>query len=163
MLMGIRNLFSLKIIIGAFSFAICIFAVLLGVLWSAKATSIARAPATALLNIIEVPTKTSPAPTPKATATISPLASQEAPIQSEAIHIGDYVQITGTGGDGLRLHSTAGVSTNVQYLAIDSEVFIVKDGPINSDGYVWWLLKEPYAENELGWGVENYLSVIQNP
>jgi len=79
------------------------------------------------------------------------------------IKIGDYVQVTGTGGDGLRLHETAGVASKVNYIAIDSEVFIVKDGPVDADGYVWWELQDPYTDDMVGWGVANYLAVVQNP
>jgi hypothetical protein len=83
--------------------------------------------------------------------------------ENTIIKIGDYVQVSGTGGAGLRLHSSAGVSYPVNYLAMGAEVFIVKDGPINADGYTWWLLQDPYTKKDVGWGVADYLSVISNP
>jgi hypothetical protein len=163
MFRSLRNWLNFKVIFGAIAFALCVFAIFLGILWSAKADTIPMAPATALLNIIEAPTETLPAPASTMTPTMNPSASQGVPLPSGEIDIGDYVQVSGTGGDGLRLHETAGVSGKVQYIAIDTEVFLVKEGPIDADGYIWWLLQDPYTENAVGWGVANYLSVVQNP
>jgi hypothetical protein len=97
------------------------------------------------------------------TPTLNPYSTQEAGLPGVQITLGDFVQVSGTGGDGLRLHVTPGVSSDVDYVAIESEVFITKDGPVDSDGYYWWLLRDPYSEKTLGWGVENYLSVVKNP
>ena len=83
---------------------------------------------------------------------LTPTSSQPVPPPSSDIAIGDYVQVSGTGGDGLRLHKEAGVSSEVRYIAIESEVFLVKDGPIDTDGYIWWLLQDPYTDNAGGLG-----------
>jgi len=163
MFRSIRNWFNFKVILGAIFFAMCVFTVLLGLLWSAKAKTIVEIPATALLNIIEAPTQTLPAPIQTLTPTLDASSSPQAPVRGAEINIGDYVQVSGTGGDGLRLHATAGVSGEVRYIAIDTEVFLVKEGPIDADGYVWWLLQDPYKDNSVGWGVENYLIVVENP
>jgi hypothetical protein len=156
-----------KVIIGAVIFGLGIFAVLVAILWSAKAAQTAQTPATAIIKVIDAPTQTpiglvlTPTPTP----TLKPSSSQAAltPVGNASIVIGDYVQVSGTGGDGLRLHNTAGVSSKVNYVAIESEVFLVKDGPIDADGYIWWELEDPYNKNAVGWGVSNYLAVVQNP
>jgi hypothetical protein len=71
--------------------------------------------------------------------------------------------VSGTGGTGLRLHKEAGVSSEVDYVAIEAEVFLVEDGPLDADGYVWWLLQDPFTDNVVGWGAANYLAVVQNP
>lgn len=149
--------------LGAIIFAVCVISALLLLLWSAKAKTIAQAPATAILNIIEAPTETPPLPMATATSTPEPTSSQQLPTPGGEIRLGDYVQVSGTGGDGLRLHAAAGVTSEVRYLAIDSEVFVVKEGPIDADGYVWWLLEDPYTEGSVGWGVANYLAVMKNP
>jgi len=163
MFRSIRDWFNFKVIFGAIFFAMCVFTVLLGLLWSAKAKTIVEIPATALLNIIEAPTETLPAPIRTLTPTLDASSTQQAPVPGGDINIGDYVQVSGTGGDGLRLHVTAGVSGEVKYIAIDTEVFLVKEGPVDADGYVWWLLQDPYTDNSVGWGVGNYLSVVTNP
>lgn len=149
--------------LGAIFFALCIFVFLMGILWSVKADTIPKAPVTALLNVIDAPTETPPITVIPTAPTPENLSTQAVPLPASEINIGDYVQVSGTGGDGLRLHAAAGVASKVEYVAIDSEVFLVKEGPIDADGYMWWLLKDPFTENTVGWGVANYLSVIQNP
>jgi hypothetical protein len=163
MLRIIRNLFNIKVILGAIIFAAGVFAILLLILWSLKAENNIPAPGTAILNIIEVPTQTPPAPITTPTQVLTPTSAQSVPLPSGEIAIGDYVQVNGTGGNGLRLHVTAGISGEVHYIAIEAEVFLVKDGPINADGYIWWQLQDPYTDNAVGWGVSNYLVVVQNP
>jgi hypothetical protein len=163
MLKGLRSIFSVKVVFGAIIFAVGIFSVFVLILWSAKASDIAQTPATAILNVIEVPTGTAIAPMQTPTQLTTPSSSQPAPPPSGDIGIGDYVQVNGTGGAGLRLHKSAGVSSDVQYVAIDTEVFTVKNGPIEADGYVWWQLQDPYTNNAAGWGVSNYLVVVPNP
>jgi hypothetical protein len=159
----LRNLLNFKVILGAIIFAVGVFAVLVGILWSAKAKSISQVPATAILNIIEAPTETPLAPITTPTPVVSPSPSQQVPPASGDITVGDFVQVSGTGGTGLRLHKTAGVSSEVDYVAIEAEVFLVKDGPLDADGYVWWLLQDPFTDNVVGWGAANYLAVVQNP
>jgi hypothetical protein len=163
MLKIIRNLLNIKVIIGAIIFAVGIFAVLVIILWSAKAESITQVPATAILHVIEAPTETPLAPSATQTPVPTPTSAEQVPLPSGDIAIGDYVQVSGTGGDGLRLHLEAGVSSDVRYIAIESEVFLVKDGPIVADGYTWWRLQDPYTENAVGWGVGNYLVIVNNP
>ena len=159
----LRNLLNIKVILGAIIFGVGIFAVLVCILWTAKAKTNPQVPATAILNIIKAPTQTALAPKETSTPAATPTSSQREPPPSVDIAINDYVQVSGTGGDGLRLHKTAGVSGEVRYIAIEAEVFLVKDGPIEADGYIWWLLQDPYTENQAGWGVGNYLVVVQNP
>jgi hypothetical protein len=163
MFTSIRGWLNLKVVLGGIIFAVCVFAILLGVLWSARAQNTRTAPSTALLSVIEVPTITPPMPVSTPTPSQTPTSEQQEPIPMGDIKIGDYVQVTGTGGDGLRLHETAGVAGKVNYVATDAQVFKVKDGPIDADGYVWWELQDPYTDDVVGWGVANYLAVVQNP
>ena len=160
---NLRSLVNFKVIFGAIVFAVLIFSMLVAVLWTAKATEISAVPATAIVKVIEAPTATKipPQQTPTSQPTPGEAGQEPAPIAN--LTIGNYVQVSGTGGDGLRLHESAGVSSKVQYIAMESEVFVVKDGPMDADGYVWWLLEDPYSENASGWGVANYLAIIQNP
>ena len=159
----LRTLLNIKVILGAIVFAIGVFAVLVGIIWTAKAKGIIQVPATAILNIIEAPTETPLGQITTPTPALTPTSSQEVPPPSGDIAIGNYVQVSGTGGEGLRLHNTAGVASKVNDIAIEAELFLVKDGPIDADGYIWWELQDPYTENVVGWGVANYLKVVQNP
>jgi hypothetical protein len=109
------------------------------------------------LTVIPAPTATSNAPP---TPTIDPFAPTPVPT---GIAIGNYVQITGTDGEGLRLRSEPGLNSSPVFLGFDSEVFIVRDGPVASDGYVWWYLVAPYDETRVGWAAADFLSYIPSP
>jgi len=160
----LRIWLNFKVLLGAVFFALFIFAAFLFLLWSAKVKSAAQIPGTAILNIIEAPTMTPLLPIMTPTPTVEPTPTgQQVPLPSGDIKVGDYVQVTGTGGDGLRLHDTAAVSSKVHYFAIEAEVFLVKEGPTVADGYTWWYLQDPYNEAASGWVVANYLAVVQNP
>lgn len=116
---------------------------------------------TALLQVITLPseTPTVAAPTPAAeTAPTELLPSAPGNIVLEA-----YVQVIGTGGDGLRMRSSPSLDGDIQFLGLESEVLQVKDGPRQADGYTWWFLVAPYDPQVKGWAVANYLQVVQNP
>ena len=118
---------------------------------------------TAALTVIPViPTNTPfPTRTPSPTETV-PSDIPPSP-DPGGFTLDSYVQITGTGGDGLRLRETPGLAGKVLFLGLESEVFIVKDGPREEDGYIWIFIVAPYDTNVSGWAVSNYLEIIQNP
>ncbi len=159
----LKTFLNFKVVFGAILFGVGVFILLMWFLWSAKSNNNAQVPATAILKIIAAPTQTPVGIMITATPTQSSPISHATPTPSADIAIGKYVQVSGTEGDGLRLHSSAEVSSKVNYIAIDAEMFLVKGGPIEADGYVWWELQDPYDKNAVGWGVANYLSVVQNP
>jgi hypothetical protein len=77
--------------------------------------------------------------------------------------VGAYVQIAGTGGDGLRLRAEPGLQSRVLFLALEAEVFLVTGGPRDADGYTWWYLEAPAEKSRQGWAASNFLAVVQNP
>jgi hypothetical protein len=79
------------------------------------------------------------------------------------IEIGVYVQISGTGGEGLRLRSGPGVKNAPLFLGMEAEVYQVKDGPKDADGYTWWYLEAPYDQNRKGWAASKYLTIVASP
>jgi len=79
----------------------------------------------------------------------------------EAFNIESYVQITGTGGNGLRLRASPGTDADVNFIAAELEVFKIIGGPIQLGDYIWWQLIAPYDENRQGWAVSDFLSVIE--
>lgn len=109
------------------------------------------------VTMIPASTSTSNAPP---TATIDPFAPTPAPT---GIAIGNYVQISGTDGEGLRIRSEPGLNGNPDFLGFDSEVFIVRDGPREVDGYIWWYLVAPYDESRAGWAASDFLTYIPSP
>lgn len=152
-----------KVLLAAIVFGLGMVAVLVVILYSARAPQTSQTPATAIVKIISAPTQTPPGIIFTPTPTPAPTVVQSTPTPSGDIAMGLYVQVSGTGGDGLRLHNAANVASKVNYVAIDAEVFIVMAGPVEADGYIWWELQDPVTKNAIGWGVANYLSVVKNP
>jgi hypothetical protein len=84
-------------------------------------------------------------------------------LTENTIGIGAYVQISGTGGVGLRIRSAPGISSTPQFVAMENEVFSIIDGPIVMDDITWWLLEASYDKNRQGWAAGQYLAVINQP
>jgi len=112
------------------------------------------------LTLIPAPTSTPPT-TP--TLTPDPLQVGTPTAPAGTIAVGVYVQITGTGGDGLRLRSAPGLTGELLFLGEDAEVFLVRDGPQEANGYTWWYLVAPYDESRAGWAASNFLTVVPPP
>jgi len=120
--------------------------------------------APAVLTIIPPPTSTPRYVVPTLTPTLAtPLATATTPPLPGAFAIGVYVQISGTGGQGLHLRAQPGLGNAPLFLGYDAEVYLITDGPVQADGYTWWHLTAPYDQLRSGWAVEDYLSVIPKP
>lgn len=148
---------------GALTVGGVLFAALLFGLWLARPTPAPKGPATALIKIIPRPSSTPLLPTLPPSATVTPTLAESVPTPSGEIHIGDYVQVSGTGGVGLRVRSEPSLQASLVFLAIEAEVLRVTDGPRQADGYTWWRLVAPYDETLQGWAVANYLVAIETP
>ena len=156
--MTARQLFNRWVILGAILFAgllILIAAVSIGWTTPLQSSTVGFAPAD--LTVIPVSTSTSSAPP---TPTIDPFAPSPTPT---GLAPGNYVQITGTEGQGLRIRATPGLDGEFVFLGYDSEVFVIKDGPQTVDGYVWWYLVAPYDDTRAGWAAADFLSFIPSP
>lgn len=156
--MNPRQLFNKWVILGAILFAgflVLITAISIGLTSARQNADVGFAPAD--LTVIAAPTSTSSAP---ATPTIDPFAPTPAPT---GIALGNYVQITGTEGQGLRIRSEPGLNGESVFLGFDSEVFIIQDGPRESDGFIWWYLVAPYDETRVGWAASDFLTYIPSP
>jgi hypothetical protein len=109
---------------------------------------------TAVIAIIPAPTST-----PTLNPDLFPTQTQEAQNESiDGIRVGIFVQITGTGNGGLRFRSSPGTANDTLFIASESEVFEVKEGPIAKDNFIWWYLAAPYDTSRSGWAVAQYLS-----
>lgn len=141
--------------------AIVMFAILLVGLRLIKPAAATTEQPTAVMTVILAPTSTPLLPA-DLYATQTPTPHAEAVI--DGIGKGLYVQIFGTGGDGLRLRAEASTTAEVRFLGYESEVFLVNEGPKNSDGYIWWYLTAPYDESRSGWAVADYLEpIVEQP
>jgi len=117
---------------------------------------------TAALTVIPAPTETLAPPT---LSTTTPTSNVDAPSGPGAgiLAVGAYVQIFGTEGEGLRVREGPGLGHEPLFLALESEVFMIIDGPQRADEYTWWRLAAPYDETLNGWSVENYLLPVDEP
>jgi len=156
--MNARQLFNKWVILGALlltGFLLLITAISIGLTAAHQASEVGFAPAD--VTMIPASTSTSSAPP---TPTIDPFASPTSPA---GIAMGNYVQITGTEGQGLRIRKAPGLDGEFEFLAYDSEVFVVQDGPRDVDGYVWWYLVAPYDDSRVGWAAADFLSYVPAP
>ena len=156
--MNARQLFNGWVILGAVLIAgllILVTAISIGLTKPPQASDVGFVPAD--LTMIPAPTLTSGAPP---TPTIDPFAPSPVPT---GIAIGNYVQISGTEGQGLRIRSTPGLAGEFVFLGYDSEVFVIQDGPRTVDGYTWWYLVAPYDETRVGWAASDFLTYIPSP
>jgi hypothetical protein len=156
--MNARQLFNKWVILGALGlagFLLLVTAISIGLTAARPNSEVGFAPAD--LTVIPIPTSTSSAPP---TATIDPFAL---PTTTTGIAIDNYVQINGTEGQGLRIRKDPGLGGEFEFLAYDSEVFVVKDGPREQDGYIWWYLVAPYDDTRNGWAAADFLSYVPAP
>lgn len=162
--MRIRNwldrLLDPWVIIGAVGFGLSLALATLFLLWATRKVPANSGMATAVITIVQLPTETPPVPTPTpGTPTPSPVPLPN----SEDISIGAYVEIAGTGGEGLRFRIEPSLQSQILFLGMDAEVFQVEDGPREADEHTWWFLVAPFDETRQGWVVSDYLAVVQNP
>lgn len=119
------------------------------------ANSVTAVP-TAQLVVIPLPEDT---PTPDISQLPTAIPT-EIQIGNGDIRLGAFVQVFNTSGSGLQIRSGAGVQNPPNFIALDAEVFEVKDGPVDADGYTWWFLAAPYDDSRSGWAASAYLEVI---
>ena len=156
------SIFSLWVIAGSIGIACMLLTMTSTVLLWGRLTSAPAAPSTAILEIQPAvfPTSTSIVP-----ASLPPNALEATPqiTPGGELAIGAYVQVAGTGGDGLRMRDQPGLNGDILLVASEAEVFEVDDGPVEMDGYVWWHLKGPFDPARQGWAVASFLGIVQNP
>jgi hypothetical protein len=107
-----------------------------------------------------------PAPSPTISsenANITETPSSANAIEINGVKTGAYVQVFGTGGTGLRLHSEPGATAQTIVIASENEGFLVVDGPRDLDGHIWWKLEAPYQSTRGGWAAADFLSPIITP
>jgi len=156
-----RYILSPWVIGGTILVGVLMLCATLALLYATRPSRQSAPAATPIVNVIPLPSAT-PTPLP-ATPTSEAAPTQPVPPASGDIVVGAFVQVTGTGGDGVRLRSEPGLNGTVRFLGLEAEVFQVNEGPQQADGYTWWFLVAPYDASVQGWAVANYLNVVQNP
>ena len=115
--------------------------------------------ATPVITMVSAPSLTPTFIQPSATP--APTATTVFFLPEGVIGVGAYVQVSGTEGAGLRMRSEPGLDGAVEFTALDSEVFLVIDGPVEEDGYQWWHLEAPYDASRNGWSAGDFLTPIE--
>src|SRR5450756_2414210 len=69
---------------------------------------------------------------------LSSLLSMPFSALAETLTVGTAVQVTGTGGDGLNVRSSAATSGTVVGAEKDGARGVVQEGPVASGGFIWW-------------------------
>jgi hypothetical protein len=157
------SLRSIPVLLGAFGLGFLLLALVVLLAIFSPLTNPEEELPTAILTIVPGPTSTLFVPTatasrvPSVTADIPP-----SPIPG-MIGVGAYVQIFGTEGAGLNIREAAGLSSDINFVAYDAEVFEVRDGPVVTDDITWWFLVTPVDEARSGWAAANYMSVVPRP
>ncbi len=137
---------------------------LLGLYWLSLSQAKPRSlpPSTAAVTVIPAATATSSIVVPPTNTPSPTLPAPPSPVPGTIV-IGGFVQITGTGSEGLNMREEPSLDANIRYLGFEAEVFEVREGPVEAAGFVWWYLVGFSDESRNGWAVANYLDVIQNP
>lgn len=158
-----RGIFDRYVFIGAVVIAVLLLAATLAFLWYTRPGPSPRSASTAVLNVIAAPTVT-PRPVTPTMVSGFPAPSDQPPTPVPGqVSIGAQVQITNTGGDGLRLRTEPGLETQVLFLGAEGETFKVSDGPQEADGYIWWYLEGQDNPSRSGWAVTDFLALSEVP
>jgi hypothetical protein len=157
----IKQVFSPKVLVAILLIASALLCGSLAYILAARpaATSRTLAPALSALTVIPAPTST-PLTLPPTLTPVPPTPEASLTPAPGQIAVGVYVQISGTGGDGLHIRATPGLSGASLFLGYDSEAFLVTKGPEVVDGYTWWYLTASYDSARSGWAAQDYLSTI---
>lgn len=154
-----KRLNLIVVLIGlVMAFGLC--AVIAALINGIKPSNSALAASTAVLTVIPAPSST-PLPLPEEAETATPTPSGD--VSPDGIAVGMYVQISGTGGDGLKMRVGPGMKSDTIFLGMEAEVYQVKDGPKYADDYTWWFLEAPYDATRKGWAASKYLTIVASP
>ncbi|MHC1785065.1 MAG: SH3 domain-containing protein [Anaerolineaceae bacterium] len=155
-----RNHLSPWIIPGAIIFMGILFGLCGLTLWIISPDTAAQEPQISAITSIPASTST-PQPAPGSEGNVT--EEDGSSVDTSGIALELYVQITNTGGDGLKLRSGPGTSSPARFLGKEGEVFQVKDGPRIADGFTWWFLVTPYDEHRSGWAASDFFLLIDTP
>lgn len=109
------------------------------------------------LVLLELPTAT---PAPVADATDTPVVAAEQPSDDQdqdqpnkdtALQVGTMAHVVNIGLASLRARSEPGINQPIELHFIEGEQVEVIEGPVEADGFMWWLVQ---GEEGAGWIVE---------
>ena len=90
-------------------------------------------------------------------ALLTSLMSMHFSALAETLIVGSAVQVTGTGGDGINVRSSADSSAAVVGVEKDGARGVVQEGPVTSGSLTWWRVQ--WNTGVMGWSAATYLKV----
>ena len=155
------RLFTPKVFIGAVVVAVSLLVLTFG--WILLSAPPAPNASGLMAKVTDIPMP-SATPAPAASPTFDPYASTPTPTLSPGqFSVGQFVQISGTQGLGLRIRSEPGLNGTQLFLGFDTEAYTVLDGPREVDGYAWYYLAAINDQKRTGWAASNFLTLIPAP
>jgi hypothetical protein len=85
------------------------------------------------------------------------LTSTDTPSMIGVIAVGMNIKVSGTGNEGLRMRSGAGIDQQTMFLAQEGESFRIIEGPKILDSLIWWKIQALNDPNKVGWSVQDYM------
>ena len=76
---------------------------------------------------------------------------------ADTLAVGSVVEVTGTGGDGLNVRSSADSSAAVVGVEKDGARGVVQEGPVTGGSFTWWRVQ--WNSGVMGWSAATYLKV----
>jgi GH25 family lysozyme M1 (1,4-beta-N-acetylmuramidase) len=90
-------------------------------------------------------------------ALLTSLMSMPFSALAETLTVGSAVQVTGTGGDGLNVRSSAVSSGTIVGAEKDGARGVILEGPVAGGTFIWWRVQ--WKSGVIGWSVDTYLKV----
>lgn len=84
-------------------------------------------------------------------------AETDTPSMVGVIALEMNIKIAGTGNEGLRMRSGAGIDQPTVFLAQEGESFQIVEGPKILDSLIWWKIQALNDPKKNGWSVQDYM------
>ncbi|HOJ01871.1 MAG TPA: hypothetical protein PLL88_09660 [Anaerolineaceae bacterium] len=67
------------------------------------------------------------------------------------------VRVSNTGGDGLKIHTEAGIESDTLTIASENSLWMIVEGPTIKESRIWWKIQS-LDSAIAGWAVQDYLT-----
>jgi hypothetical protein len=108
-----------------------------------------------------IPTETPIIPTPTSEPKLTPSPTPNRLVATENITNGFYAEVANTDGFGVKFRTGYGLGNDLISVLEEETVGLVIDGPVESDGFIWWRLE--LEDTTQGWAVEQFLAPANEP
>ncbi|MHB8107314.1 MAG: stalk domain-containing protein [Candidatus Cryosericum sp.] len=88
---------------------------------------------------------------------VTSLTSRPFLVRADTLTVGSAVQVTGTGGDGLNVRSSAASTGAVVGVEKDGARGVIQEGPVPGGTFIWWRVL--WSGGVMGWSVGTYLTL----